>query len=231
MLNGGTAEQTSQQATPAGSGEDDLLHDLLIRFFHAPRSEAGRIAFDVIVDECRDVVVSLLRRTRGLSWDDALDVAQEVFFDLWRKPDCFDPARVPPGRSLTPAFWAWLGKVARNRASDLLDKGGNRKDREKRHGEEWERHAAPLDPADVVLEDERLERLRHLMQEFRATLPDERDRCCLDLMLNLGPKFPLEVLQEEWGASSATASRIRKQHVLPALRAFLRERAPELLNE
>lgn len=52
---------------------------------------------------------------------DAEDALQEVYCDLWKSADRFDPARASP--------ISWLATMARNRAVDRLRSGGKVRDR------------------------------------------------------------------------------------------------------
>jgi RNA polymerase sigma-70 factor (ECF subfamily) len=78
-------------------------------------------AFEAVYSRYADLVYSIALRVvadTGI----AQDVAQDVFFRLWRNPELFDVTR---GR-----FMSWLMSVTRNRAVDEVRSRGRRRLRE-----------------------------------------------------------------------------------------------------
>jgi RNA polymerase sigma-70 factor (ECF subfamily) len=69
-----------------------------------------RAAFDDLVRIKRERVARIAFQVTG-DWDDALDVAQGVFFKLWRGLGRFDPRR---------RFDTWLHRITVNAAIDLV---------------------------------------------------------------------------------------------------------------
>jgi RNA polymerase sigma-70 factor (ECF subfamily) len=86
------------------------------------RIQAGdQEAFETLYTRYADLVYSIALRVvadTGI----AQDVAQDVFFRLWRHPELFDVTR---GR-----FMSWLTSVTRNRAVDEVRSRGRRRLRE-----------------------------------------------------------------------------------------------------
>jgi RNA polymerase sigma-70 factor (ECF subfamily) len=66
-----------------------------------------------LYDRLSPVVYGIALRVLG-NTDAAEDILQEVFLQLWRTPDAFDPAR--------GSLAAWLAMISRNRALDALRK-------------------------------------------------------------------------------------------------------------
>lgn len=75
------------------AGDERAMAELYDRYSGVPYAVALRILGDTAAAE---------------------DVLQEVFLQLWRRPDCFDSSR--------GALGAWLAVIARNRAIDILRK-------------------------------------------------------------------------------------------------------------
>ncbi len=102
----------ARPAAPAQVSDEALLD----------RIQAGdQEAFETIYARYADLVYSIALRVvadTGI----AQDLAQDVFFRLWRNPESFDVTR---GR-----FMSWLTSVARNRAVDEVRSRGRRRLRE-----------------------------------------------------------------------------------------------------
>ncbi len=114
-------------------------------------------AMGELYDRYAGVVYGVALRVLGNTMS-AEDVLQEVFLQLWRNPQAFDPDR---GR-LAP----WLAVIARNRAIDLLRKRPMEDDIEE----------LPISTG-VNLEDEAAERMA--ISQIRAVLgqlPQEQRR-------------------------------------------------------
>lgn len=90
------------QAEPAQIEEIDLLRAI------AQRDEAALAA---LYDRYRSILFGLLVRILG-SRDEAEDVLQEVFIQVWRRAGDFDQERGKP--------FTWLVTLARSRAIDRL---------------------------------------------------------------------------------------------------------------
>ena len=132
----------AQWLSRAARGEEAAVAALYDR--HARRVYS--IAFRVVQDEA-----------------DAEDVVQEVFAQLWRQADRYDPARGP--------VVAWLLTMARTRAIDRLRARRARPDRVVAWSDDlWTGRAAPLaDPSDVLSAERDAERVREALRELPLT--------------------------------------------------------------
>ena len=142
---------------PAGPSDATLMLALA-------DGDAGSL--EALYDRYSALVFSVALRVlsdRGL----AEDVVQEVFLQLWRRPDSYDAAH---GR-----FTPWLASVARNRSIDEL----------RRRSRRWRIEAAGEDAAERVASDDRTadpEREAELDEERAAVraamqaLPPEQRR-------------------------------------------------------
>lgn len=123
-------------------GQHDALDELYARY--------GRIVYSL----ARRIIVD-----SGL----AEDVAQEVFFALWRDPDKYDPSRGP--------FATWLLSLTHHRAVDLVRREEAVRRRRTRAAEEGVSLSltnAPSAVADQALGGVRRERVRKALQTLPA---------------------------------------------------------------
>lgn len=126
------------------------------------RLRAGdHLAFGVLYDRYARAVYSL---ALSIVRDPAAaeDVTQELFLQLWRYPDLYQPERGP--------FGSWFLRAARNRAVDVLR-------RRKRH---WQLEKSALglvtlassedDPDDIVSLDDAAGRVRRALAQLEPEL-------------------------------------------------------------
>jgi RNA polymerase sigma-70 factor, ECF subfamily len=102
------SESTDLQSEPAHIADVNLLHAI------AQRDEA---ALASLYDRYRLILFGLLVRILG-SREEAEDILQEVFIQVWRRAADFDEQRGKP--------FTWLVTLARSRAIDRLRQHGAR---------------------------------------------------------------------------------------------------------
>jgi len=96
------------QAEPLQNSDNDLLHAV---------ARGDELALAACYDRYRLILFGLILRTLH-DREEAEDVLQEVFLQVWRRAGDFDEAR---GRAFT-----WLVTIARSRAIDRLRSAGSR---------------------------------------------------------------------------------------------------------
>jgi RNA polymerase sigma-70 factor, ECF subfamily len=96
------------QAEPSQSSDNDLLHAV---------ARGDELALAACYDRYRLILFGLILRILH-DREEAEDVLQEVFLQVWRRAGDFDEAR---GRAFT-----WLVTIARSRALDRLRSAGSR---------------------------------------------------------------------------------------------------------
>lgn len=130
-------------------------------------SEVRKEAFEQLVSRARDPLRRYLERR--LHCRDAHlveDVVQEVFIQLYRRAEQYDPNK---------SFWGWLYRIAHNKHIDLLrrtrpgDLGLGRAGRADEANEEWLQQlvSSAATPERAALDEER----RDLMQAAIERLP------------------------------------------------------------
>lgn len=169
-------------APDASRGDEDLRGRLVAR-----DGAALALAYDIHAG----VVYGIARRVTG-SGALAEDVVQEVFFELWERPERFDPRR---GRLRT-----YVAMLAHRRAVDRVRSEVSRQSRERRFGSDSVSAGTIEDQ--VVARDDASWARRSL-----ASLPDEQ-RKCIELAYFSGLTF--REVAEHLGIAEGTAkSRIR----------------------
>jgi RNA polymerase sigma-70 factor (ECF subfamily) len=140
------------QAEPSQISDNDLLHAM---------ARGDELALAACYDRYRLILFGLILRILH-DREEAEDVLQEVFLQVWRRAADFDEAR---GRAFT-----WLVTIARSRALDRLRSAGSRA----RLGEE----AAQI-PADDV-GDAELDAVnseaRTIVRSALSALPEEQQK-------------------------------------------------------
>jgi RNA polymerase sigma factor (sigma-70 family) len=142
-------------ATPAESApRDTALHAGLLR--------GDERALAAAYDHAAGAVLgAALRVTR--SRQAAEDITQQVFLDLWRRPDRFDPGR--------GALRSWLATIAHRRAIDHVRREEARRAREEREQREGRARTVAVPSVEDVAEGILVaERVRLAL----ATLPESR---------------------------------------------------------
>ncbi|MCS6816683.1 MAG: sigma-70 family RNA polymerase sigma factor, partial [Blastocatellia bacterium] len=151
-------------------GERERPGEAIIRELQQGRDREEN--FRVLFERYYHVVYRFFRR-KGFSSEDARDLTQETFFSVYRGLDELrEPAQFEP----------WLYRIAKNLAINEME----RRQAKKRAAAEvplqevpeLERAASPTmaavgDPIAVVLEQEKLEKLREVMHQ----LPPQMKRC------------------------------------------------------
>jgi RNA polymerase sigma factor (sigma-70 family) len=138
----------------------------------------------------------------------AADVAQDVFVQLWRQPERYDPAR--------GSLRTWLATIARRRAVDQLRTGTRRVRREERVAAQ--RVTSPPDVEEAATALVRGERVRKALRE----LPPEQ-RQAVELAYYQGLSYR-EVAQALGIPEGTAKSRLRL--ALNRLATALREEGP-----
>src|SRR6266481_4604074 len=138
------------QAEPLQSSDSDLLHAV---------ARGDEAALAACYDRYRLILFGLIVRILH-DREEAEDVLQEVFLQVWRRAGDFDEAR---GRAFT-----WLVTIARSRALDRLRSAGSRA----RLGEEAAQ--IPRDDVADAADDALKSEARATVRKALAELPDEQ---------------------------------------------------------
>lgn len=140
------------QAEPSQISDDDLLHAV---------ARGDEAALAACYDRYRLILFGLILRILH-DREEAEDVLQEVFLQVWRRAADFDEAR---GRAFT-----WLVTIARSRALDRLRSAGSRARLAEAAGQ------LPQDEiGDAALEAVKSEQ-GHIVRRALAQLPEEQQQ-------------------------------------------------------
>jgi len=126
-------------------------------------ADGERRAVAELFDASGDYVYGVIRRVLGPG-DPADDVLQEVYVQVWRTADSFDPGRA--------SAWSWLALLARSRAVDRARADGSYRDAVERLEER--RARAPIgepggtNPEREAARGERADLLRRAVDELPA---------------------------------------------------------------
>jgi RNA polymerase sigma-70 factor, ECF subfamily len=124
-------------------------------------------ALGQLYDQSSTVLFSLALHILG-NREDAADVLQEIYLDVWRKVVRYDVGRGTP--------IAWLITLTRNRAIDRLQTRGPRTPRHISPSIDDAR-TSPFDDRQSDLFDSQTDQaLRHLIREAWATLPQKQQQ-------------------------------------------------------
>jgi RNA polymerase sigma-70 factor (ECF subfamily) len=140
------------QAEPSQVSDSDLLHAV---------SRGDETALAAIYDRYRLILFGLILRILH-DWQEAEDVLQETFLQVWRRATDFDETR---GRAFT-----WLVTIARSRALDRLRALGARSRLAA------EAAQAPADHVGNAAEDALKSEQGTIVRQALAELPDEQRR-------------------------------------------------------
>jgi RNA polymerase sigma-70 factor (ECF subfamily) len=111
-MNPASSESTYSSGTASAQGGDPAAEDVALLGRIAAGDETALAAlYDRWVQPVYGVVVQLLRGA-----DDAEDVLEDTFWQVWQRASSFDPARGTPR--------AWLLTIARSRALDRVRSRG-----------------------------------------------------------------------------------------------------------
>jgi RNA polymerase sigma-70 factor (ECF subfamily) len=138
------------QAEPLQISDSDLIHAV---------ARGGENALAVCYDRYRLILFGLILRILH-DREEAEDVLQEVFLQVWRRAGDFDEAR---GRAFT-----WLVTIARSRALDRLRSAGSRA----RLGEEAAQ--IPRDDVADAAQDALKSEAGAIVRRALAELPEEQ---------------------------------------------------------
>ena len=149
------SESTDLQPEPAQTVDVNLLHAI------ARRDEA---ALASLYDRYRLILFGLLVRILG-SREEAEDILQEVFIQVWRRAGDFDEQRGKP--------FTWLVTLARSRAIDRLRQLSARERLATATA-----HEAPAEASDAVQDAYRSEQ-KEIVAGALAQLPDDQRQTLL----------------------------------------------------
>ena len=149
------SESTDLQPEPAQTVDVNLLHAI------ARRDEA---ALASLYDRYRLILFGLLVRILG-SREEAEDILQEVFIQVWRRAEDFDEQRGKP--------FTWLVTLARSRAIDRLRQLSARERLATATAQE-----APAEASDAVQDAYRSEQ-KEIVAGALAQLPDDQRQTLL----------------------------------------------------
>ncbi len=138
------------QAEPLQISDSDIIHAV---------ARGDELALAACYDRYRLILFSLILRILH-DREEAEDVLQEVFLQVWRRAGDFDEAR---GRAFT-----WLVTIARSRALDRLRSAGSRA----RLGEEAAQ--VPRDDVADAAQDALKSETSAVVRRALAELPDEQ---------------------------------------------------------
>ncbi|GHA11413.1 DNA-directed RNA polymerase sigma-70 factor [Arenicella chitinivorans] len=161
------------------------------RLFELIRS-GNHDAFTQLVTRYTDQFFALAYRTLG-SVEDARDVVQQAFVNLWVRPHMWRPDKAK--------FTTWFYRVILNACHDQLRRGAKTATVEPAEfdravGETFmESHSATKDVADTVAERQHTEWQRHSLRRWIAELPSaQRDALTLVVQSELPQREAAEVL-------------------------------------
>lgn len=185
------------QAEPSQIADDDLLRAM---------ARGDESALAALYDRYRLILFGLILRILH-DRQEAEDVLQEAFLQVWRRANDFDPAR---GRAFT-----WLVTIARSRALDRLRMLGSRS----RFVEADEQAGADevIDTAQELIKSEEGEIVRRALRE----LPSEQRRT---LLLAYFEGLTQAEIAERLGDPLGTV-KTRMRSGLIKLRELLRDRS------
>lgn len=141
--------RSSPPAPPAGTASDLELLDRI--------RKGDPSALDVLYGRYASAVYSLVWKILQ-STEEAEDVALDVFWQVWRQADRYDPARGAPP--------AWIFTVARSRAIDRLRARHRREDRTI----SFDDPDANLDPLDEQATPDQVASFRQARDAVRAAM-------------------------------------------------------------
>ncbi|MGI8984910.1 MAG: sigma-70 family RNA polymerase sigma factor [Acidimicrobiales bacterium] len=151
----------------------------------------GAVLAEVYARHCSSVFNVALRVTGELPA--AEEVTQDVFLDLWRRPERFDPAR--------GALGPWLATVAHHRSVDHVRGASARRRREQRDVDAGSGHVHSVD--EIVAAALGAERVRAALAEL-----DEKERSAI-VLAYFGGRTYREVAADLGVAEGTIKSRIR----------------------
>ena len=192
-----SAAALQMRAEPSQIADDDLLRAV---------SRGDESALAALYDRYRLILFGLILRILH-DRQEAEDVLQEAFLQVWRRANDFDPAR---GRAFT-----WLVTIARSRALDRLRMLSSRS----RFVEADEQTVSDevIDTAEVLAKSEQGEIVRQALRE----LPDEQRRA---LLLAYFEGLTQAEIAERLGDPLGTV-KTRMRSGLIKLRELLRDRS------
>jgi RNA polymerase sigma-70 factor (ECF subfamily) len=189
------------QAQPSEISDNELLHAI---------ARGDEKALAAIYDRYRLILFGLILRILH-DRQEAEDVLQEAFLQVWRRADDFDPAR---GRAFT-----WLVTIARSRALDRLRMLASRS----RFVDTDEQAVSDevIDNAEELVKSEQGEIVRQALRE----LPREQQRT---LLLAYYEGLTQAEIAERLGDPLGTV-KTRMRSGLIKLRELLRDRSRDLV--
>jgi RNA polymerase sigma-70 factor, ECF subfamily len=196
-----SAAALQMQAEPSQIADDDLLRAV---------SRGDESALSALYDRYRLILFGLILRILH-DRQEAEDVLQEAFLQVWRRANDFDPAR---GRAFT-----WLVTIARSRALDRLRMLGSRS--RFVDASEQVADADVIDTAQDLVKSEQGEIVRQALRE----LPQEQRRA---LLLAYFEGLTQAEIAERLGDPLGTV-KTRMRSGLIKLRELLRNRASGLV--
>ncbi len=147
--------------------------------------QGSEAAFDALVERHTDGVFRLAFRITGRR-DEAEDIVQETFLQVYRKLDSYTPAK--------GTFRTWLLTIARNRSVNAFHSMKRKTMRMwRRYPQDWE--TVEEDPVDCLPgDDDNAEKLMEIQQDrvaLEAALADlpERQRTALTLKAHEGLSY------------------------------------------
>jgi RNA polymerase sigma-70 factor (ECF subfamily) len=196
-LRSAAALQIALRAEPSQIADDDLMRAI---------SRGDESALGTLYDRYRLILFGLILRILH-DRQEAEDVLQEAFLQVWRRAKDFDPER---GRTFT-----WLVTIARSRALDRLRMISSRS----RFVEADEQMVSDevIDTAEVLAKSEQGEIVRQALRE----LPDEQRRA---LLLAYFEGLTQAEIAERLGDPLGTV-KTRMRSGLIKLRELLRDRS------
>ncbi len=141
--------------------------DLLWASYLAAVAQGDAKALARLYDESSGLVYAIALRVLAEP-SEAEEVALDVYTQVWRSAERFDPCR---GSAPT-----WLTTLARSRAIDRLRAIASRREREKPMEESWDWKSSEASPEAASIRSERRRRVRSAL----AALP-ERERQAIEL--------------------------------------------------
>lgn len=126
--------------------------------------DRDRDAFAALFDRCGSAALGLLTRMLH-NREQAEDVLQDVFLQVWSEAHKYDPRRA--------SVRGWILLMARSRALDLVRSGSSRSRREQAVHDERERREGAAMPATGTQRLEEQERA-HAISTALSVLPEEQ---------------------------------------------------------